>query len=183
MAVRSHHFYGVVMFRKQESLKGEKLSKECLLQEASDAKALLSQETVLLHAEKTKVAEEVEARQRLESLLASEKNKEEEKVHRRTTYFEAPHVYSEQCREFVQAGYHPCWSSVDRQLDVRGGLTYKAMCETSTAEHPLQYALLCVRWTKYVMIVFVWDMQLPRPPTAHRRLLPNTKKNDKMVRA
>lgn len=94
MAVQSHHSYVVVMFRKQESLKGEKLSKDCLIQEANDTKSLLSQETVLLHAEKTKVAEEVEVRQRLESLLASEKSKEEEKVHRRTTYFEA-HVYSE----------------------------------------------------------------------------------------
>lgn len=64
----------------QESLKAERESKGCLAQEASETKTMLSTEKALREAENCKLAEEKEARRRLEALLASERKREEEKV-------------------------------------------------------------------------------------------------------
>lgn len=64
----------------QESLEGETVIKETLVREVSEAKKLLSEERVLWGEERGRLAEKIEARQRLESLLASERKTEEKQV-------------------------------------------------------------------------------------------------------
>lgn len=64
----------------QEFLEAEKSTKESLAHEASEARELLSEEKALVAVERGRLAEEVEARQRLEALLAAETRKEDEIV-------------------------------------------------------------------------------------------------------
>lgn len=64
----------------QESLETEKLSKEALTREASEVKVLLEEESARLETERKRADDEGEARRRLESLLVTEKKKEEDMV-------------------------------------------------------------------------------------------------------
>eukprot|EP00904_Undaria_pinnatifida_P008105 jgi/Undpi1/4424/HiC_scaffold_17.g07779.m1 len=62
----------------QESLEVERSTKESLAHEASQARELIDEGKAMLAAERGKLAEEMEARVRLEALLAAEKKKEED---------------------------------------------------------------------------------------------------------
>lgn len=58
----------------------ERSTKESLAHEASQARELIDEGKAMLAAERGKLAEEMEARVRLEALLAAEKKKEEDMV-------------------------------------------------------------------------------------------------------
>lgn len=70
----------MVFITVQESLTEEKLSKATLAKDATESMALLVEEKALHRAERERLMEEVEARLRLESLMASEMKKEQEMV-------------------------------------------------------------------------------------------------------
>lgn len=84
----------------QISLEHERTSKVLLLRDADKAKESLLEERALREAERNRLAVEVDARKKLETLLASEREKEQ--VERRQTH---EILIRAGCRGHVENGF------------------------------------------------------------------------------